>query len=148
MKVKSSTIKARRGGERANQSSRPTGRSNAAVGSRGNQKQRTRSGTRTGVPHMGGRPPKKNNNLLLVGLASFFGFVLLIIIIVAVGSGTGDREPAHQPKSAAKASSKRRRPSKPGHYGAKYAEYDERMVMTEESQMAKDRKKRLSNKKR
>lgn len=124
MKVKSTTVRVRRrGGEGNKKASRPT----------------TRVGTRGVNPCIvGGKPPSNGKPFLFIGLAAFFGIFLLVMIIVIV-SGSKDRDAQHQPKSTA-ASTKSR--STRGGYGAKYAPNDPRMVMTEESEMAKARKKR------
>jgi predicted lipid-binding transport protein (Tim44 family) len=145
MKIKSSTIRVRRGGDRNSPSSRPTKTTTTRGGSQ--QRSNTRTATRGTLPYVaGGRPPKKSNQLLFVGLASCFGlFLLIIVIVAAAGSKSPQQEPTRQQRTAK--GGKKRKPA-PGQYGAKHADYDKRMVMKEESQFAKDRKKRRAQKDR
>ena len=149
MKIKSTTVKARqRGGEGNRRSSHPTSTSMTRSGSDGKRQRNTRPGTRTNNPYTGGgKAPSKGNPLLIIGLAAGFGIFLLVIIIVAV---SGKREePVRQPKSVSSGSKRKPTASTPrGEYGAKYATYDPNMTMTEESKMAKDRKKRRAQKNR
>lgn len=127
MKIKSNTVRVRRrGGENnAKSSRRPT----------------TRVSTRGMNPYTSGKPPAKGNkHLVYIGLASCFAFFLFIVIIIAVNSG-GSGKPVQTPRPQV-TNNANVSPKKKRNFGAKYAPYDPRMVMTEESEMAKARKKR------